>query len=169
MRRRQGTRLVPQLTALAVVGLAMLAGCAQSAALPPQTVTSLHVIRTSAFPANRIPPFERTASDAIKVQRLYNALMALPAFPSGTFSCPVDFGVVYHLTFFHQSAIALRADVKPDGCQGVSFNGANRGTKWVATSPQFWVLFADTLDVPESAVYPVIPQPEGSFAAPAVL
>jgi hypothetical protein len=81
----------------------------------------------------------------------------------------VVLGVVYHLTFFHQSAVALRADVKPDGCHGASFNGATLWTTWVATSPQFWALLAETLDVPPSAVYPVIPQPAGSFVAPAVL
>lgn len=158
-------RHLPRLAIAALVGLVLLAGCAQSSpTLTSQTVTSLFVIRTGGFPLNHIPPFQRTATDAAKVQRLYNALLALPAFPPGTFSCPADFGVAYHLTFFNQSVIALQATVKPDGCEGVSFNGTTQWTKWVATSPQFWTLFADTLGVPESVVYPVVPQPAGPSA-----
>lgn len=155
-------RYLPRLATAALVGFVVLVGCTQSSrTVTSQTATSLHVVRTSAFPSNHIPPFERTATDAAKVQRLYNALLALPAFPSGIIHCPADFGVVYHLTFFNQSVIVVQATVKPDGCRGVTLS--NGQPRWVRDD-QFWAVFADTLGVPESVVYPVVPQPTGPSA-----
>lgn len=159
-------RHLPRLAIAALVGLVVLVGCAQSSrTVTAQAVTSLHVIRTSAFPQNHIPPFERTATDAAKVQHLYNALLALPTPPPGPLFCPVDFGVAYHVTFFNQSVIVLQATVKPDGCRSVSLS--NGKSRW-AYSDTFWTLFADTLGVPESVVYPVVPQPTGPSAPTAV-
>jgi hypothetical protein len=155
-------RNLPRLAIAALVGLTLLAGCAQSLrTVTSQTATSLHVIRTSAFPSNHIPPFERTATDAAKVQRLYNALLALPTPPPGPLSCPVDFGVAYHVTFFNQSVIVLQATVKPDGCRSVSLS--NGESRW-AMDDQFWAVFADTIGAPESVIYPVVPQPTGPSA-----
>ncbi len=154
---------LPRLAIAALVGLVLLAGCAQSSrAVTSQPVTSLHVIRTSAFPPNHIPPFERTATDAAKVQRLYNALLALPTPPpSGTIYCPADFGVAYHLTFFRMGTTVLRATVEGSGCRYVALSNGER--RW-AYSDTFWAVFADTLGVPESVVYPVVPQPTGPSA-----
>jgi hypothetical protein len=148
------------------VELALLAGCAQSSQpITPQTVTSLHVIRTSAFPSNHIPPFERTATDAAKVQRLYHALLALPTPPpSGTIHCPADFGAAYHLTFFNQGATVLTATVEESGCRFVTLSNGER--RW-ANSDTFWAVFADTLDVLESELFPT-PQPTGPSAPTAV-
>ena len=158
-------RHLPRLAIAALVGLVVFVGCAQSShTVTAQAVTSLHVIRTSAFPANHIPPFERTATDPAKVQRLYNALLALPTPPPGIF-CPIDFGVAYHLTFFNRGVTILQATVKPDGCRSVSLS--NGKSRW-AYSDTFWTLFADTLGVPESVVYPVVPQPTGPSAPTAV-
>lgn len=154
-------RYLPRLAIAALVGLVVLAGCAQSSrTVTSRTVTSLHVVRTSAFPSNHIPPFERTATDAAKVQRLYDALLALPTPPTGTIHCPADFGVAYHLTFFRMGATVLQATVEGSGCRFVALSNGER--RW-AYSDTFWAVFADTLDVPESELFPT-PQPTGPSA-----
>jgi hypothetical protein len=101
------------------------------------------------------------------VQRLLNALSALPAYPSGIIHCPADFGVVYHITFQGQAFLGGQATIQAGECQGMSFNRTGRWAQWAATSPQFWSLFADTLGVPESALFPA-PQPTGPSAPTAV-
>lgn len=63
-------------------------------------VSAVHVLRTSAFPANHIPPLDQTVTDARQAQQLYDALYTLPPFPSGAMNCPADFGVAYQLTFY---------------------------------------------------------------------
>ena len=102
-------------------------------------------------------PFERTVTDPVKVQRLYNTLQALPDMPRGTMSCPIDFGVLYQLTFYGPATQPVRVDVQPGGCEGVNFVGTSGPLKWLARTPQFWAQFADTLGVPASAIYPVVP------------
>jgi hypothetical protein len=152
----------------ALVGVVCLAACGQpthhitpTPTSPlPQTVTSLHVIRTSAFPQNHIPPFEQTVNDAPKVQRLYNALLALPTPPPGLVNCPLDIGVAYHVTFFNRAAANLQATVNESGCR---FAMLSNGKRLWAYSDTFWMVFADTLGVPESALFPA-PQPTGPSA-----
>lgn len=92
------------LAVLALVGLVCLMGCGQRPPQPP-TVDSLYVMRTSRIPQQHIPPFEATTQDVTKVQRVYNALMALPL-PSAT-PPPVLPGPIY----LHR----LPSDVLPVG------------------------------------------------------
>ena len=125
--------------------------------------SSLHVLRTSSFPQNHIPPFETTVTDAAEVQRLFVAIEALPAYPTATMYCPVDFGVSYHLAFHSTTSPALQVDIDAGGCQGVSFAGALFAPQKWASSPQFWQLFAQTLSVSASTIS-VSPQPTGPSA-----
>jgi hypothetical protein len=76
-------------------------------------------VRTSAFLANDIPPFERTVADAHRAIKVYTALQALPAFPKGVMSCPADFGVAYHLTFFRDQSNVSWARVESGGYEAV--------------------------------------------------
>ncbi len=40
--------------------------------------------------------------------------------PAGTYSCPIDFGSVYHVMFYDNSSqLVATATVKPDGCETV--------------------------------------------------
>lgn len=123
-------------------------------------------ILTSAFPANHIPPFDKTSTSAAKAQRLYNALLALPVMPAGPYYCPIDFGTLYHLSFYDDAThVAATAIVEPGGCGDVTLpDGAHR---WTATTPSFWPTFAAAFNVPESAIWP---QPHQSGpSAPATL
>jgi hypothetical protein len=121
-------------------------------------VDAVHVLRTSAFPGNHLPPLDQTVADAARAQRLYDAIQALPPFPTGEFFCPADFGEAYSVMFFRKGVEVSWAVVKPDGCRGVSL--PTGGPRWSATRDQFWQVFADALTVPESALFP-IPRPDG--------
>jgi hypothetical protein len=134
MRRRHRVWL-----AVAVVALVCLAGCGREPAAPsPRTITSVSVLRTSAFPANHIPPFERRVTDATQARQLYTLLWALPEPPQGNhvYACPADFGVQYHLTFSRGATPtpAARATVNAGGCSGVTLFGG-RAERVIAGGP----------------------------------
>lgn len=144
----------------------LVAGCganaAASTAASASGITSFHIVRTSAFPANHIPPFERTVVDARQAAKVYAALQALPSFPKGTMSCPVDFGIQYRLTFFHDRSNVSWARVDSGGCEGVQL--ANGSVRWAATSETFWQTLADAVGVPVSALF-VVPGSAGASSA----
>jgi hypothetical protein len=129
-------------------------------------VASARAILTSDFPANHVPPFDRTSTSATEAQQLYNALLALPVMPAGTYYCPADFGNVYHLMFYDDSAqLAALAIVKPDGCEtAILPDGSHR---WAATDQSFWATFAAAMNVPTSALFPT-PNPDGPSAPTAL-
>lgn len=143
-------RAIVSAVMLAAIVALILAGCTVSASSgAPIVVTSLHVLRSGDNPLHHIPPLDRTVSDAAKVQHLYNVLHALPPFPRDQIMhCPADFGVLYHLTFYHDGAEVSWATVNPYGCQGVTL--PNGDIRWSANVDYLWQVFADALGVPES-------------------
>lgn len=168
--RRRGIRSA----IIAVVALLALtlAGCnlaAPNSARNPKTAgsgdpTSVHVLRTSAFPQNHIPPLDQTVTDPLKTQHLYAALQALPPPRSGVFSCPDDVGEAYRLTFYRGQQEVFWADVKPDGCEGATFQNGDRRS--AVGQDHFWTVFADALGVSMSDLWqmprasgPSAPQP----------
>ena len=102
------------------------------------TLDRLVVHRSDAFPQNHMRfsfPAEVTVTDATKVREAAQALCSLPKMPSGTFHCPADFGIVYHLVFSAGERTLSPVAVDATGCQTV------RGlahVRWVARSPEFW-------------------------------
>lgn len=98
----------------------------------------LVVHRSDAFPQNHIRfsfPVEVTVTDATKVRAAAQALCSLPKMPSGTFHCPADFGIVYHLVFSAGERASSPVEVDATACQRVRGLGPLR---WVARSPEFW-------------------------------
>lgn len=145
-----GAALLVALLALA------LAGCGRwTPALPGSSgggaVTSVHVLRTSAFPPNHIPPLERTVTDAVKARQLYAALRALPPFPKETMSCPMDIGVSYDLTFYQGQTQVSWATVQPTGCEAVTL--PNGDVRWAVNQDQFWATLAEALGVSKSDLF----------------
>jgi hypothetical protein len=108
------------------------------------------------FPQNHIPAFELTVNDAARAQRVYNAVLALPT--THPPSCPADLGDAYEVTFYDQDATVLHAAIEISGCQDVRFSNGER--RWAIDDITFWPMFADALGVPESAIYPVVSQPQ---------
>jgi len=98
----------------------------------------LEVTRTDTFPQNHFRfafPVVVTSTDPAAVQAVAQALIALPAMPTGVLHCPADFGIVYHLVFFSGPRRLPPVSVDATGCETVRGLGV---TRWVARSPGFW-------------------------------
>lgn len=135
----------------AAAGAVVYSNQASHQAVVSHRVTSVAIQRTSANPQNHIPPFTENVADADKAERLYDALLALPTMPPGTYSCPADFGLAYHLTFYNGSETVGTAVVKPEGCRAATLPDGS--VRWSATDPEFWQTFATTAGVPESDLF----------------
>jgi hypothetical protein len=145
---------VGSVLAMAVLMLAtliVLCGCGSSAARQRTTPTALPTLgqsvgqldrlvvsRTDAFPQNHLRfafPGTVTVTDPTAVQSVARALCALPKMPSGTFHCPADFGITYHLAFSAGERQFPAVSIDATGCETVRGLGT---TRWVTTSPGFW-------------------------------
>ena len=115
----------------------------------------LVVHRSDAFPQNHMRfsfPAEVTVTDAAQVRAAARALCSLPKMPSGTFACPADLGIVYHLAFFAGGRAFPTVEVDATGCESVRGLGPVR---WVARSPGFWSILgrAMGLSSPSNAMF----------------
>lgn len=104
--------------------------------------TVLHVVRTVTIPSN-YRAFNRTITDATAVQHLYHAALALPKAPSGVFNCPIDVGVVYHLSF-QQASSMRQMDLDASGCRFLSISK----TDTRQTNAAFLTLVAQVIGLP---------------------
>lgn len=140
-----------------VAGVIILVAIAVSLiAARSEPITSATIVRTRApesFPVASFSP--HTVNDAAKAQRLYDAVRALPA-PTGNgiFSCPIDFGTRYQLTFRSASGVQLTATLEAGGCRTL-YIGGNHG---YTTDTAFWQLLADTFGVSDAQLFPVPPR-----------
>jgi predicted small secreted protein len=109
----------------------------------------LVVARSDGFPQNHIRfsfPATITVTDAARVRKAAQALCELPKMPSGTFSCPADFAIVYHLAFSAAGERFPAVSVDATGCETV------RGlttTRWVARTPGFWRTLGEAMGLGE--------------------
>ncbi len=163
--------------------LIMLAGCgirATAAGSTAATVTStaqpatttafvrLHAVRTSAFPPNKVAAFDVTTADAARIAQLYQTIVTLTPYPPGAINamfCPLDLGLLYHLTFTRADGSQVAGLIKPDGCEwaGVT-DGATGNTPQGQITDGFWPQFAATFGVPMSALDYVTQSPSGPYA-----
>jgi hypothetical protein len=159
--------------------LALVAGCGAVTQVPgiaaPGTATPtaisplvrLHAIRTSAFPANHIVAFDATSSNAARITQLSATIRALKPYPPGTYACPADVGVLYHLTFTRADGTQVAALAKPDGCAWAGITNSVSGTtpnNAIVDWNGFWGLFAATFGVPRSALGWFPPASHGPYA-----
>jgi len=80
----------------------------------------MDMIRFTTLPGTKLPPFQINITDRTRVQRLYQALQALPKFPANTvINCPVDDGVKYHLDFFQSNTALIQATLDASGCRAL--------------------------------------------------
>jgi len=126
------------------------------------TVKTLGFTAMGTIPSNPPPSVSVTVSDSAVAQAAYDATLALPAMPSGTYNCPDDSGVSYQLTFLNGDAkgpsAVMTATLHPDGCQQVQVaNGSESAILWTATSPDYWSSLATDLGIAESEIYPYSP------------
>ena len=108
-------------------------------------------MRTSEFPSNNIPAFDHTGTDPAAIATLYDTIAALKPWPPGTYICPLDIGLLYHLTFTRADGTQVTGLAKPDGCEYASLNGGANGA--LGDWDTFWSLFAAAVGVPASALH----------------
>jgi hypothetical protein len=134
----------------ALVGRLVYASRAVEQAMIARRVSAVRIVRTSVYAGNHIPPLDRTVTKAPEAQQLYNALVALPVVPQGTFNCPADFGIEYRFTFFQGGSAVATASIDPHGCQIAKLPDGS--TRWALTDTGFWQVLAEVAGVPVAEV-----------------
>jgi hypothetical protein len=116
---------------------------------------------TTSIPSNRAPSVRVTVTDAGKAQSLYSATLALPPFPQPPHrwaSCPIDFGIFYHLVFEAAASEVMTADLQPGGCETVTLQKPDGLPIYLsAVGSGYWSTLAATLGIPESKIFPYVP------------
>ena len=129
-------------------------------------ITNAQVTRITRFPTNHTPAFAGVSVNPAAAQRLYAALLALPMSPPQQMlgPCHADVGIAYRIRIYSGTTLQLQAWAKPDGCEQVKI-----GTSAVlhGSDSQFWQTLANTLGVPESALFDLTSRHTGPFAKPA--
>lgn len=145
--RRAGPGRLALLAAAAALACSALAGCAGAAAGTGKTpaacaqagrITRLVIHRVNGLPQNHERfsfPVRITVTSARRAQSVARALCALPAMPPGTYFCPADWAITYHLAFAAKFRRFAPVTAEISGCQDVYGLGAVR---WTETSPGFW-------------------------------
>ena len=148
---------------VALLLVVTLAGCGQTVTAHAGATTvsgtavtggpfvSLYAVRTSAFPNNNIPAFAQTGTDPASIATLYDTIAALKPYPANAdYFCPLDIGLLYHLTFTRDDGAQVTGEAKPDGCEYASIGNGPKGN--LLETATFWSLFAAALGVPASAL-----------------
>jgi hypothetical protein len=129
--------------------LASLAGC--GADLPPASaISGLHFTSSTSGP-NPPSPVDVTVTNATAAQNIYAATLALPDFPSGATSCPVEYFTTYDITFMTGNVVGVTADLNPSGCETVTISGSS--TRRVLDDT-YWATLAQNLGIAEATIYP---------------
>jgi hypothetical protein len=126
-------------------------GTQSSGSLPKN---ALQVTRASNDAGNLFPPFTQTITDPTTMAKLYHAIQTFPHFRSGEYSCPIDFGLEYHLTFSHSDGSEQQVILHARGCPYTDLNSSDRR----AISQNFWPLFAQIIGIPQAELFPM-PRP----------
>lgn len=108
-----------------------------SASCSAPTTAPLRVVRFSG--THTVAAFERSVTDAVAAQRLYDALSSMP--PAQSRWCAYGTGAGYRLTFTDTIRRTLVATVEIAGCYDAVMNGRDRRS----TNDAFWKVFANTL------------------------
>jgi hypothetical protein len=147
--------LLPVVAALAC---AVLTGCGSTAAAKDAPagmtvcahagdVDRLTIGRVNFFPRNHVHftfPAHVAVTGAHRSQAVARALCTLPTMPAGPFSCPMDWGINYRLTFTVGDSKLAPVTVDATGCQQVTGLGPLR---WTARSPAFWSVLATSAGI----------------------
>jgi hypothetical protein len=147
-----------QLLICLILALVLLSGCGAAIASSgsgTEEPTILQVKRVNTETENHYAPFPpRTITNQQQVQRLYNAMLALPRFPtnsSGWLSCPLDRYVKYDLVFLHDHTLVQEALYDPTGCPTLRIGN----NEVFAPDSSFAQLFVQVVGMSEKDLDPV--------------
>jgi hypothetical protein len=131
--------------------VALLLGGCGGTLVPEQTsITGLHLTTSSTFPENPPPTnVDVTLSDPAPSRAIYEATLALPDFPPGTYNCPADFGYSHTMVFVDGQAAVVTATLNIGGCREATISGAPPVRQ---TDDSYWALLAENLGVDEAAL-----------------
>ena len=126
-----------------------VAGCGTASVATTAAHPTMLQVERATHTSNDFTPFSRTATNAEKVQTLYNAALALPKETTGTeHSCPADHGLIYHLRFLQNGTLIQQMDLGASGCNYLLVGKDDMR----AVSDTFITLFAQTMQVPRSQI-----------------
>lgn len=80
---------------------------------------------------------EKVVRALAAVKKLNADLLALPPFPAGVFSCPMDDGSYFELDFVNGEAPMTEYRVERTGCRGVYLGASEQAIFWTVNSPEF--------------------------------
>ena len=149
---RGETTMIQKRTFFVLLLFFLLAGCGSASASGRvhSSPTALRVVRVSNNPyGSHIVPFNQTITDTTGVQRLYTAIQQLPD-ARGTYNCPKDIGLVYHLSFLQGTTSMQQMDLQASGCQFLRISK----TDTRITNASFLSLFTTTIGIAS-----IIPKP----------
>jgi hypothetical protein len=126
---------------LALIGATFLGACNEpsaSSTFSPSAIASISAaattVRVTRDPGLFVmPQLDETITNQQTVRRLASDVLALPAGPSGTQSCPADFGTSYTLRF--TGGAPWSAVVEVFGCRTVRLSDGRN--LWSLTTPSF--------------------------------
>jgi hypothetical protein len=145
-----------------VIGV-LASGCGTARLVDSPTATSVRITRTPGLFI--LPPLAVTITDPATAARLLDDINALPPFPAGTVSCPIDFGTSYTLTFRFAPPPQLTAVISAQGCRGVQLS--DRRSLWAGNSPSLFADLGAALHLTQAALIPYpCPPPSGTLCYP---
>jgi hypothetical protein len=117
-------------------------------------VSAMTFTASTSIAQNPPPALDLRVDDAGRAEAAYAATLALPAALEGVHSCPIDFGVMYHIAYLDaKGATVLLTDVDPEGCRGVQLSGTSIPAR-SASSDAYWQQLAQSLGIAETEIYP---------------
>lgn len=108
---------------------------------PAPTVLLVQRVNPLGNDLSTFPPFRAVVTDSLRVRVLFQATCRLMP-EVGTYFCPLDRGIAYHLTFERRMVPILRVTVDASGCTWL-FRGNRLGG-----SQGYWVWFGSPVSPP---------------------
>jgi hypothetical protein len=136
-----------QIRVTLALSILSLASCGGDPLVEDTRVTGLHFSTMLAFPDNPRPKnVDVKLSDPEPARAIYEATLALPAFPPGIFHCPASLGYGHKMDFMRGTTIVVTATLE-GGCRPVTISGAPPVRQ---ANAGYWTLLAAKLGVEES-------------------
>ena len=137
-----------------LLGTLLFAGCGGTPVPGAASITGLHFTTSSAFPENPQPTnVDVTLTDPGPSRVIYEATLALPNFPPGTYNCPSDPGYRHTIVFMDGQRAVVTATLNPGGCRDATISGAPPVRQ---TNDVYWALLARNLGVDESMLFSTV-------------
>lgn len=128
-----------------------VSACSGSPLPNESSITGLHFTTSSMYAENPQPTdVDVTLTDPAPSRAIYEATLALPDFPPGTYHCPADMGYRHTIVFAGDTHAAATTTLNTGGCRDATIAEAPPTRK---TDAAYWALLARNLGVEEAALF----------------